>query len=77
MIRIDVADDGPGIPARYHELVFRPFQTLRPRDEVEGSGLGLALVRKLVESAGGRVAIAADTTAGTRITLTWPERWAR
>ena len=40
-IGVRVSDDGPGIPAEFHERVFRMFQTLRPRDEVEGSGMGL------------------------------------
>ena len=39
---------GPGIPPQFHERIFGLFQTLRPRDEVEGSGMGLALVRKQV-----------------------------
>ena len=39
-----VADDGAGIPPEYAERVFQMFQTLRPRDEVEGSGIGLAIV---------------------------------
>lgn len=41
-----VQGDGPGIPAGYQERVFTMFQTLKPRDEVEGSGMGLALVKK-------------------------------
>lgn len=50
-----VADDGPGIEPRFREKVFQMFQTLRPRDEVEGSGMGLAIVKKLIEHQGGKV----------------------
>ena len=50
-----VADDGAGIPPEYAERVFQMFQTLKPRDEVEGSGMGLAIVNRIVEWQGGRV----------------------
>ena len=50
-----VADDGAGIPEKYADRVFKMFQTLKPRDEVEGSGMGLAIVSRIVEWQGGRV----------------------
>lgn len=50
-----VEDDGPGVPVEFFDKVFKIFQTLRPRDEVEGSGMGLAIVKKLVERCGGKV----------------------
>lgn len=67
-----VTDDGPGIPPQYHERVFGMFQTLRPRDKVEGSGMGLALVKKIVETYGGKVVIESDGIRGCRVTFTWP-----
>lgn len=54
-IEISVTDEGPGIPVKFRETVFEPMQTLRPRDEVEGSGMGLASVRKIAEFYGGEV----------------------
>ncbi len=69
-----VTDDGPGIAPQYHERVFLIFQTLRPRDEVEGSGLGLAMVRKHVEVAGGSIRLISDGTRGTTFTLSWPRQ---
>ena len=39
-VEFSVRDDGPGIPREFHEKVFQMFQTLRPRDELEGSGMG-------------------------------------
>lgn len=67
-----VADDGPGIAPEYHDRIFEMFQTLRPRDEVDGSGLGLAMVRKYAAIAGGEISVASDGSRGTRFTLLWP-----
>ena len=67
-----VTDDGPGIEPAYHDRVFIMFQTLRPRDEVEGSGMGLALVKKIVETYGGKTSIVSDGKRGTSIHFTWP-----
>ena len=50
-----VEDDGEGIPAQYADRVFEMFQTLKPRDQVEGSGMGLAIVNRIVQWQGGRV----------------------
>ena len=44
-LRFTVTDDGPGIDLIYHEKIFGLFQTLKSRDEVEGSGFGLAIIR--------------------------------
>ncbi len=67
-----VGDDGPGIPPEYHERVFEMFQTLRPRDEVEGSGMGLALVRKIINRAGGVVTLKSGAGRGAIFSFTWP-----
>ncbi|MEO0617188.1 MAG: PAS domain-containing protein [Pseudomonadota bacterium] len=53
--RFSVSDDGPGIPERYRERIFRMFETLKRRDDVEGSGVGLAIVERLVSSLNGRI----------------------
>jgi signal transduction histidine kinase len=73
LLRISVADDGPGIPPEHHDRVFQMFQTLRPRDEVEGSGMGLAIVKKLVQSQGGTIGVE-SLERGTVIRFTWPRR---
>jgi signal transduction histidine kinase len=76
VVRISVADDGPGIPPEYAERVFEMFQTLKPRDAVEGSGMGLAVVRRIVEAHGGQISLDSPGDApGTRIVFTWPARW--
>ncbi len=68
-----VADDGPGIPVEYRERVFEMFQTLRARDHDERTGIGLALVRKLVEGVGGRVRIDSGDEGGCDFRFTWPK----
>ena len=50
-----VADDGDGIPQEYEDRVFEMFQTLKSRDKVEGSGMGLAIVNRIVQWQHGRV----------------------
>ncbi|HEY0891410.1 MAG TPA: ATP-binding protein, partial [Cellvibrio sp.] len=69
---ISVSDDGPGIPAKFQERVFGMFQTLKPRDELEGSGMGLALIKKIVETYGGKISVHSEGR-GCRFTFTWPQ----
>jgi PAS domain S-box-containing protein len=73
MFRFSVKDDGPGIPAQYHEQIFKMFQTLKPRDQVEGSGMGLAMVRKHVDVAGGELKLQSAVGQGSTFSFTWPK----
>jgi signal transduction histidine kinase len=67
-----VTDDGPGIPPVFHTKIFQMFQTLKPRDEVEGSGIGLAIVQKVVQGQGGSVCVESDGVhRGTTMRFTW------
>ena len=50
-----ITDNGPGIERKYHERIFHIFQTLEPRDTRESTGIGLALVKKVIESDGGEI----------------------
>ena len=72
---IYIEDDGPGIPSKYHKKIFDMFQTLKPKDVVEGSGIGLALVAKLVERFNGSIEVseAVDRNRGTRFSFDWPK----
>lgn len=72
MHRFAVADNGPGIAPQFHQRIFGIFQTLAPRDEVEGSGLGLALVKKIVEHMGGAVSVESEEGQGATFFFTWP-----
>jgi PAS domain S-box-containing protein len=49
-----VSDNGPGVEKKFQERIFDLFETLAPRDEVEGTGVGLALVKKIAEMGGGK-----------------------
>ena len=67
-----VADDGPGIAPQYHEKVFQIFQTLQARDEVESTGVGLTLVKKLVEELGGGIRLESAEGEGAVFYFTLP-----
>jgi signal transduction histidine kinase len=69
-----VKDDGPGIPAQFHEQVFQMFQTLKPRDQVEGSGMGLAMARKNIEVFGGTLTLESSEGRGSTFRFTWPKQ---
>lgn len=68
-----VADDGPGIPAEHHERIFVIFQTLAAKDAKESLGLGLALVKRIVDEAGGRVTVDSAPGRGATFRFTWPK----
>lgn len=70
---LSVIDDGPGIPEQYHERIFEVFQQLQPRDQRGGTGVGLAIVRKIVRSAGGRIEIISSPETGTEFKIYWPK----
>ena len=72
MHTFSVCDDGPGIDPRFHARIFDMFQTLKPRDQVEGSGMGLAMVRKYVELMGGRITVESAEGQGSTFRFTWP-----
>jgi signal transduction histidine kinase len=73
MYTFAVEDNGPGIPAQFHEQVFKMFQTLKPRDRVEGSGMGLAMVRKNIEVFGGTIKLESAEGGGSVFCFTWPK----
>jgi len=68
-----IQDDGPGIAEEFHEKIFEVFQTLKPRDEMEGSGVGLALVKKTVHVYGGAITVKSALGEGTRFYVKWPK----
>jgi PAS domain S-box-containing protein len=73
---IRVEDNGIGFDMRHAERVFAPFQRLHARTEFEGSGIGLAIVRRIVERHGGRISAVAEQGRGAKFTMTLPENHA-
>lgn len=70
---ISVADNGPGIEPRHFERIFQLFQTLNPRDRVESTGVGLSIVKKIVEQYGGQVWIESKIGQGSTFYFTVPK----
>ncbi|MCC2547015.1 CHASE3 domain-containing protein [Hymenobacter sp. BT175] len=68
-----VADDGPGIAPEYHERIFVIFQTLTERDTLESTGVGLAIVKKIVERQGGSIHVESEEGKGATFVFTWPK----
>jgi len=72
-IEFSITDDGPGIQEQFHERIFQIFQTLQPRDKVDTTGVGLAIVKKAVESQGGQIRVISAVGHGTTFLFTWPK----
>lgn len=68
-----VADDGPGIEKNYHEKVFQMFQTLKARDDMENTGVGLTIVKKIIEDRGGSIRIDPKKIKGAKFILDIPK----
>jgi len=71
--RFSVVDDGPGIAGEYHAKVFMMFQTLSLKDDTSNTGIGLALVKKIVNEHGGTVTLESKEGKGTVFRFTWPK----
>ena len=67
-----VKDNGPGIEAQYHEKIFIIFQTLNRRDDVESTGVGLAIVKKIIEDQGGKIWVESSPGSGSDFKFMWP-----
>ncbi|MCR5888940.1 ATP-binding protein [Hymenobacter sp. J193] len=68
-----IADNGPGIAPEYHERIFVIFQTLTERDTLESTGVGLAIVKKIIERQGGTILVESAEGKGARFIFTWPK----
>jgi len=74
-VEFSVADNGPGIAPQYHERIWDIFQTLAARDKVEGTGIGLSVVKKIVESRGGTVSVESAADQGATFRFVWPKAY--
>ncbi len=68
-----VQDDGIGIDPKHHKRVFQVFQRLASSEEIEGTGIGLALVQKIVEAMGGSISLQSQEGKGSTFLFTWPK----
>jgi signal transduction histidine kinase len=67
-----VSDNGPGIAEQFHERIWSLFQRLESQDQIEGTGVGLALVKKIVEGQGGRAWVESRPGQGATFRFLWP-----
>ena len=66
-----VADDGIGIDPEFHDKIFTIFQTLKSRDSKENTGIGLAIVKKIIESEGCTICLESQVSQGSTFRFTW------
>jgi two-component system, OmpR family, sensor histidine kinase TorS len=71
-VKVSVSDTGPGIPAEFHQEVFDDFFRLPGNENHEGMGLGLAIVRRLVQGMAGKVWVESDPGAGCKFSFLIP-----
>ncbi len=69
-----IADDGAGIEPEYHDRIFTIFQAVNPQKRSDSTGIGLAIVKKIVEAEGGTIWLESQIGRGTTFYFTWPKR---
>ena len=68
-----VEDNGPGIGKNYHNKIFVIFQTLQERDSMESTGVGLAIVKKILDDRNQKINVTSDEGNGAIFSFTWPK----
>lgn len=71
-VEFSVSDNGPGINESYFDKIFVIFQTLQARDQFESTGVGLAIVKKIIEDKNGKIWLESELGKGTTFYFTWP-----
>jgi signal transduction histidine kinase len=69
-----VKDDGPGIEKEYHQKIFEIFQTLQERDAFESTGIGLTIVKKIIDEKGGFIKVDSAPGKGSTFIFSWPKK---
>jgi signal transduction histidine kinase len=68
-----VIDDGSGIAPEHHAKIFTIFQAVNPQNRSDSTGIGLAIVKKIVETEGGTIRVESELGQGTALYFTWPK----
>ena len=69
-----VEDTGPGIPKESHETIFVIFHTLQSRDKFESTGIGLTIVKRILEENGGKIWVESEPGKGSKFKFLWPKQ---
>jgi light-regulated signal transduction histidine kinase (bacteriophytochrome) len=69
-----VEDNGPGIEPQFYEKIFVIFQTSLARDVMESTGVGLAIVKKIIDERGGKIWVESEIGVGTKFIFEWPKK---
>jgi PAS domain S-box-containing protein len=69
-----IADDGSGIAPEHQERMFKIFQAVNPQNRSDSTGIGLAIVKKIIEAEGGDIRLESEIGKGTTFYFTWPKR---
>ena len=70
--KFSIADNGPGIEEKHFERIFRMFQVLSVNEAIEGTGVGLSVVKKIIELYGGRIWVESEVGRGSTFYFTFP-----
>lgn len=71
--KFSVEDNGPGIEKKYYDQIFQIFQTLLSRDVMENTGVGLTIVKKIIELYGGKIWVESELGKGSTFFFTIPK----
>ncbi|MCY7335068.1 MAG: PAS domain S-box protein [Chamaesiphon sp.] len=69
-----IADDGPGINPDHHQKIFMIFQAVNPQNRADSTGIGLSIVKKIVDTEGGTIRLESEIGKGTTFYFNWPKQ---